>query len=50
MMEPETARWLVLTWRLPSGSSTPRVALWRSLLGIASAAGDIQPFVTEASR
>jgi hypothetical protein len=24
-------RWLVLTWRLPSGSSTPRVALWRSL-------------------
>jgi hypothetical protein len=24
-------RWLVLTWRLPSGSSTPRVSLWRSL-------------------
>jgi hypothetical protein len=26
-----SARWLVLTWRLPSGSSTPRVTLWRSL-------------------
>ena len=25
------ARWLVLTWRLPSGSSTPRVATWRTL-------------------
>src|ERR1700736_5160961 len=25
------ASWLVLTWRLPSGSSTPRVTLWRSL-------------------
>lgn len=24
-------RWLVLTWRLPSGSSTPRVATWRTL-------------------
>lgn len=24
-------RWLVLTWRLPSTSSTPRVATWRSL-------------------
>ena len=24
-------RWLVLTWRLPSASSTPRVATWRSL-------------------
>src|SRR5437879_3390189 len=24
-------RWLVLAWRLPSGSSTPRVTLWRSL-------------------
>ena len=28
MTEP---RWLVLTWRLPSDSSSPRVALWRSL-------------------
>ena len=27
-----------------------RLAVWRALLGIASAAGDIQPFVTEASR
>jgi hypothetical protein len=25
------ARWLVLTWRLPAASSTPRVATWRSL-------------------
>lgn len=25
------ATWLVLTWRLPSTSSTPRVATWRSL-------------------
>ena len=25
------ARWLVLTWRLPSDSSTPRVATWRGL-------------------
>lgn len=28
MTEP---RWLVLTWRLPAASSTPRVATWRSL-------------------
>jgi hypothetical protein len=26
-----SARWLVLTWRLPAASSTPRVATWRSL-------------------
>ena len=26
-----TPRWLVLTWRLPAASSTPRVATWRSL-------------------
>ena len=26
-----TARWLVLTWRLPATSSTPRVATWRKL-------------------
>jgi hypothetical protein len=25
------ARWLVLTWRLPAASSTPRVATWRNL-------------------
>ena len=25
------SRWLVLTWRLPSDSSTPRVATWRTL-------------------
>jgi hypothetical protein len=26
-----TPRWLVLTWRLPAASSTPRVATWRNL-------------------
>jgi hypothetical protein len=26
-----TPHWIVLTWRLPSGSSTPRVATWRTL-------------------
>lgn len=26
-----SAKWLVLTWRLPSGPSTPRVTVWRSL-------------------
>ena len=25
------AKWLVLTWRLPAATSTPRVATWRSL-------------------
>lgn len=24
-------KWVVLTWRLPSGSSTPRVTTWRTL-------------------
>lgn len=38
MNEPAlAARWLVLTWRLPSGSSTPRVALWRSLRRLGAA-------------
>ncbi|MCU1259285.1 MAG: hypothetical protein JWO80_2170, partial [Bryobacterales bacterium] len=27
-----------------------RLSVWRGLLGIATAAGDIQPFVAEASR
>jgi hypothetical protein len=31
------ARWLVLAWRLPSGSSTPRVTLWRSLRRLGAA-------------
>ncbi len=33
-----TANWIVLVWRLPSGSSTPRVTTWRALrrLGAAS--------------
>jgi len=30
-IEMTTPRWLVLTWRLPATSSTPRVATWRSL-------------------
>jgi hypothetical protein len=30
-------RWAVLTWRLPSGSSTPRVNLWRSLRRLGAA-------------
>src|ERR1700716_3677173 len=30
MTEP-SPRWVVLTWRLPSGSSTPRVTTWRTL-------------------
>ncbi len=29
--------WLVLTWRLPSGSSTPRVNLWRALRRLGAA-------------
>lgn len=28
--------WLVLAWRLPSGSSTPRVTIWRSLRRLGS--------------
>jgi hypothetical protein len=31
------ASWLVLTWRLPSGSSTPRVTLWRALRRLGAA-------------
>ena len=27
-----------------------RLSVWRSLLGIATAAGDLQPFIAEASR
>jgi predicted secreted protein len=30
-MNERTARWVVLTWRLPSQSSTPRVTTWRTL-------------------
>lgn len=32
------ANWIALVWRLPSGSSTPRVTIWRALkrLGAAS--------------
>ncbi|HSS62673.1 MAG TPA: Chromate resistance protein ChrB [Candidatus Limnocylindrales bacterium] len=31
------ARWLVLTWRLPASSSTPRVATWRKLQRLGAA-------------
>jgi hypothetical protein len=27
----DSSKWVVLTWRLPSGSSTPRVTTWRTL-------------------
>ena len=37
MSDPAPARWLVLTWRLPTGSSTPRVTLWRSLRRLGAA-------------
>jgi ChrB-like protein len=30
-MNPVTPKWVVLTWRLPSVSSTPRVTTWRTL-------------------
>src|SRR5437899_13024073 len=36
-MNAAPASWLVLTWRLPSGSSTPRVTLWRSLRRLGAA-------------
>lgn len=29
--------WLVLAWRLPNGSSTPRVTIWRSLKRLGAA-------------
>ena len=35
--QSSSPRWLVLTWRLPSGSSTPRVTLWRSLRRLGAA-------------
>ncbi len=37
MTPSNAARWVVLTWRLPSGSSTPRVSLWRSLRRLGAA-------------
>lgn len=30
-MNNPAPKWVVLTWRLPSGSSTPRVTTWRTL-------------------
>jgi hypothetical protein len=37
MSAADALRWVVLTWRLPSGSSTPRVTLWRSLRRLGAA-------------
>src|SRR5215472_4988783 len=37
MPDAAAPRWLVLTWRLPSGSSTPRVTVWRSLRRLGAA-------------
>jgi hypothetical protein len=37
MPDPAAPRWLVLAWRLPSGSSTPRVTIWRSLRRLGAA-------------
>lgn len=36
-MNGEAVRWLVLTWRLPTGPSTPRVTVWRSLRRLGAA-------------
>ena len=37
MSDAAAPRWLVLTWRLPSGPSTPRVTVWRSLRRLGAA-------------
>src|SRR5499425_2908540 len=37
MMDGGRPSWVVLTWRLPSGSSTPRVTVWRSLRRLGAA-------------
>jgi hypothetical protein len=48
MISRGDSRWLVLTWRLPSGSSTPRVNLWRALrrlgAGLLTPGAAILPF------
>jgi hypothetical protein len=48
MISTGARRWLVLTWRLPSGSSTPRVTLWRALrrlgAGVLTPGAAILPF------
>ncbi len=31
------ARWIALAWRLPTGSSTPRVSVWRTLKRLGAA-------------
>jgi hypothetical protein len=36
-MEVSPARWLVLIWRLPTGSSTARVSIWRKLRRLGAA-------------
>src|SRR5262249_50130247 len=37
LMSDVDPRWLVLAWRLPSGPSTPRVTVWRSLRRLGAA-------------
>lgn len=37
MTDSVVPRWLVLAWRLPTGSSTPRVTVWRSLRRLGAA-------------
>lgn len=37
MMDGAEPTWLVLAWRLPTGSSTPRVTVWRSLRRLGAA-------------
>src|SRR5215831_11117621 len=36
-MTDAAPQWLVLAWRLPSGPSTPRVTVWRSLRRLGAA-------------
>ena len=37
MSDPVAPRWLVLTLRLPTGSTTPGVTVWRSLRRLGAA-------------
>jgi hypothetical protein len=36
-MNSGDARWIALVWRLPTGSSTPRVSIWRTLKRLGAA-------------
>ena len=37
-------------WRAERQSVLARLGVWRSLLGMAAAAGDLQPFIAEATK